>query len=132
MGQQPHRIKLGASVVLISLDGLAADWGISEGAARRLCGRFGLKTITPEEGGKQYISLYPFESALFEALLPDAFQGSHELVVAHQELAGVIYGHATAAAIRERVMALARGLRDGPPHRKGKRPLERMRKPKGS
>lgn len=125
--QQPHRIKVGASVVLISLDGLAADWGITEGAARRLCGRFGLKTLTPEPNGKQYISLYPFESALFETLLPEAFSGSHELVKAHQELAGVIYGHATAAAIRERVLAIARGLQTGPPSRKGKRPPKRNR-----
>lgn len=126
--QQPHRIKVGASVILISLDGIAADWGITEGAARRLCGRFGLKTVTPEPGGKQYVGLYPLESALFEAMLPEAFEGNHELVKAHQELAGVLYGHATAAAIRERVLAIARGLKTGPPHRKGKRPP--TRKPK--
>ena len=129
--QQPHRIKVGASVVLISLDGLAADWGITEGMVRRLCGRFGLKTITPEPGGKVYVGLYPFESALFESLLPEAFAGSHELVKAHQELAGVLYGHATSSAIRERVLAIARGLKDGPPKRRGKRPVARMRKPKG-
>jgi hypothetical protein len=122
---QPHRIKVGASVVLISLDGLAADWGISVGAARRLCGRFGLKTLTPEPDGKQYVNLYPLESALFEALLPEAFSGDHELVKAHQELAGVLYGHVTAKLIRERVLAIARGLRKGPPSRKGKRPVKR-------
>lgn len=120
--QQPHRIKLGASVVLISLDGLAADWGIRPQSVQRLCGKFGLKVLTPEPDGKQYISLYSFETALFEALLPEAFSGDRELVAAHQELAGVLYGHITAKVIRERVLAIAKGLRKGPPSRKGKRP----------
>lgn len=118
---QPHRIKVGASEIMVSLDGIAADWGIQEASVRRLCAKFKLPVLTPEPGGKQYIGLYPFEMALFEAHLPEAFQGSHELVRAHAELAGVMYGHITAKVIRERVMAIAKGLRKAP-SRKGKRP----------
>ncbi len=119
---QPHRIKLGASVIMVSVDGVAADWGIQEASVVRLCGKFGIPIVTPEPGGKRYLGLYPFESAMFEAMLPEAFQGTQELVHAHQELAGVLYGHITAKLIRERVLAIAKGLRKGPPSRKGKRP----------
>lgn len=120
--QQPHRIKLGASVVLISLDGLAADWGIQQQSVRRLCSKFGIPVLTPEPGGKTYLSLYTFEQALFAALLPEAFQEDHAFVASHLELAGTLYGHVTARVIRERVLAIAKGLRQGPPSRKGKRP----------
>ena len=109
-------------MVLLSLDGIAADWGIEEGSVRRLCAKFKLGVLTPEPNGKRYISMYAFETALFEALLPEAFRAEHELVRAHQELAGVLYGHITAKMIRERVLAIAKGLRKGPPSRKGKRP----------
>ncbi len=118
---QPHRIKLGASVVLVSVDGIAADWGIQEKSVIRFCAKFGLPLITPEPGGKQYLGLYSFESAMFEAMLPVAFKGDHALVRAHQELAGVLYGSITAKLIRERVVAIARELRKGPPSRAGKR-----------
>lgn len=119
---QPHRIKLGASVVMVSVDGIASDWGIQEASVVRLCGKFRIPIVTPEKDGKRYIGLYPFESAMFEAMLPQAFQEDHSLVKAHQELAGVLYGHLTAKVIRERVLAIAKGLRKGPPSRKGKRP----------
>ena len=122
MQQQPHRIKLGASVVLISLDGLAADWGIQDKSVRRLCAKFGIPLLTPQPDGKVYLSLYTFERALFEALMPEAFRDDHALVTSHMELAGTIYGHITAKLIRERVLAIAKGLRKGPPSRKGKRP----------
>lgn len=122
MGQQPHRIKLGASMVLLSLDGIAADWGIEEASVRRLCSKFGLPLLTPEDNGKRYISMYSFETALFEAMLPEAFSGDHELVQAHQALCGALYGHITAKMIRERVLAIAKGLKAGPPSRKGHRP----------
>ncbi len=118
---QPHRIKLGSSVVLVSVDGIAADWGIQEKSVIRFCAKFGLPLITPEPGGKQYLGLYPFESAMFEAMLPTAFAGNQALVRAHQELAGVLYGHITAKLIRERVVAIARELKKGPPSRAGKR-----------
>ena len=117
---QPHRIKVGASEIMISVDGIAADWGIQEASVIRLCAKFGLPLITPEPGGKRYVGLYPFESALFEAHLPEAFRGDQTLVRSHMELAGVIYGHTTAQMIRERVLAIAKGLRKGPPSRKGK------------
>ena len=120
--QQPHRIKLGASVVLVSLDGLAADWGIQEASVRRLCGKFGIPVLTPEPEGKQYLSLYTFERALFEALLPSAFREDHLLVQAHLELAGVMYGTLTSKLLRERVLSIARELKKGPPNRAGKRP----------
>lgn len=119
---QPHRIKLGSSVIMVSVDGIAADWGIQEASVVRLCGKFRIPIVTPEPGGKRYVGLYPFESALFEAMLPEAFAADHELVKAHQELAGVLYGHVTAKLIRERVLAIAKGLRKGPPSRRGKRP----------
>lgn len=122
---QPHRIKLGASVILVSVDGIAADWGIQEESVVRLCGKFGIPIVTPEPGGKRYLGLYPFESAMFEVMLPAAFQGSHELVRAHQELAGCLYGTITAKLIRERVLAIAKGLRKGPPSRRGLRPGKR-------
>ncbi len=119
---QPHRIKLGASVVLLSVDGIAADWGIKDHSVIRFCAKFGLPIITPEAGGRGYVSLYALESAFFEAGLPQAFQGDHGLVKAHQELAGFLYGWVTAKVIRERVLAIAKGLRKGPPSRKGLRP----------
>ncbi len=108
---------------MVSVDGIAADWGIQEKSVIRLCAKFRIPIVTPEPGGKKYIGLYPFESAMFEAMLPEAFQGAQELVRAHQELAGVLYGHITSKLIRERVLAIAKGLRKGPPSRKGKRPL---------
>ena len=120
--QQPHRIKVGASVVLLSLDGIAADWGIRQDSVRRLCGKFKIPVLTPEPSGKEYISLYTFEQALFEALLPQAFQEDAGFVASHLELAGTLYGHVTAKVIRERVLAIAKGLRKGPPSRKGLRP----------
>ena len=118
---QPHRIKVGASEIMVSVDGIAADWGIQEKSVLRLCAKFHLPIITPEPGGRAYVGLYALESALFEAHLPEAFTGDHGLVRAHQELAGVLYGHITAKVIRERVLAIARGLRKGPPSRTGKR-----------
>ncbi|KKN41558.1 hypothetical protein LCGC14_0722140 [marine sediment metagenome] len=119
---QPHRIKLGASVIMVSVDGIAADWGIKDHSVTRFCAKFGLPIITPEAGGMAYVSLYALESAFFAAGLPEAFKGSQELISAHMELAGVIYGYTTAKMIRERVLAIAKGLRKGPPTRVGKRP----------
>lgn len=107
---------------MVSVDGIAADWGIQEASVVRLCGKFRIPIVTPEPGGKRYVGLYPLESAMFEAMLPEAFQADHSLVKAHQELAGVLYGYLTAKVIRERVLAIAKGLRKGPPSRKGKRP----------
>lgn len=109
---QPHRIKVGSSVILVSLDGLAADWGIEEKHILRMLHQFGgIPLVTPMEGGKQYVNLYSLETALFEAGLPVAFKGDQTLVRTHQELCGVMYGTLSKEVIRERCKLLAAALR---------------------
>lgn len=112
--QQPHRIKVGAGVIMLSMDGIAADWGVSLRAIHNIVKNWQLPTFTPEKGGKSYVSLYSLETALFEALLPRTFQGDHEFVKAHHELAGCLYGTMTKEIIRERCMQLASQLKKGP------------------
>lgn len=118
---QPDRIKVGAGVIMVSICGLARDWGIPEEAMRKTIAFFRLKVLTPVPGGKQYVGLYPLESALFEASLPETFKGDTALVKAHHELAGVLYGTLSKEVIRERVKALAKALRSGPPRKTRKR-----------
>lgn len=107
---QPHRIKVGAGVVLISIDGLAVDWGVPESGVEKLLGLFQIPVITIPGGDKRYISLWSLEMALFEAGLPDAAKGSQEAVRAIHEAAGIIYATASKEVVRERVRALAKDM----------------------
>lgn len=124
---QPDRIKLGAGVILVSLSGLARDWGVPEEGVEHLLAAFTIPVITLPGGDKRYVSLYSLEEALFEAGLPETFKGDTLLVKAHHELAGVLYGTLTREVIRERVVALANAFRAGPPrkYRKPKQPRKR-------
>ena len=99
---------------MVSVDGIAADWGISLKAVMNMAQKWGLKLFTPEPEGKRYVSLYALESALFEATIPNTFRGDRQFVRAHQELAGVLYGTLTKEVIRERCMQLASQLKKGP------------------
>lgn len=118
---QPDRIKVGAGVILVSLDGLARDWGVPEGGVEHLLGTFTIPVIKLPGGDKRYVSLYSLEDALFEAGLPETFKGDTVLVRTHHELAGVLYGTLSKEVIRERVKALAKSLRSGPPRKTRKR-----------
>ncbi len=128
---QPHRIKVGASCVMVSVDGIAADWGISLKAVMNMVQKWGLPLLTPEPEGKRYVSLYALESALFEATLPGAFRGDTELVRSHQTVAGLIYSSATREVIRERCMQLASQLKKGPKriHQKDRKYPNRKKSP---
>lgn len=108
---QPHRIKVGAGLIMVSLDGLALDWGVPDKGILALLATFAIPLITIPGGDKQYVSLYSLETALFEAGLPTAFQGDQTLVRCHQELAGVLYGTLSKEVIRERCKSLASALR---------------------
>lgn len=111
--RQPDRIKVGAGVILVSEDGLARDWGVSDLGMRKLLDSFGMPRIKPQgaAGGskKRYVSLYALEHELFVAGLPEALKGERDMLTeAHHELAGLLYGTITKEVIRERVRALAR------------------------
>lgn len=109
--QEPHRIKVGAGVVLLSLDGVAADWGLPEKNVEHLLNLFKIPLIRLPGGRKRYISMYPLEDALFQLGLPETMKGDRALVTAHHELAGVLYGTLTKEVIRERVKILAKSLK---------------------
>lgn len=114
---QPHRIKVGSGVILVSLDGLAADWGIEEKHILRMLHQFGgIPLITPMEGGKQYVNLWALECALFEAGLPEATKGSQDAVRAIHASAGIVYGTLTKEAIRQRLSHLQQALARVGPH----------------
>jgi hypothetical protein len=110
---QPHRIKVGAGVILLSVDGLAMDWGIPEDEVVRFLDFLEIPRMRFPSGEKRYVSLYPLETALFELGLPAAFKGDHVTVRTHQELAGVLYGTLSREVIVERVKALAKALSKG-------------------
>jgi hypothetical protein len=112
---QPHRIKVGAGVVLLSIEGLARDWGVPVSGIEHLMATFSIPAIKLPGGDTRYVSLYPLEMALFDAGLPGVYKGTTELVKAHHELAGVLYGTLSREVIRERCKSLARSIRGGPP-----------------
>ena len=118
---QPHRIKVGSGVILVSVDGLAADWGIPEEGIVRLLALFAIPIITLPGGEKRYVSLWPLEMALFEAGLPVACRGSQEAVRAIHASAGIVYGTLTKEVIRERLSRLQQDLARTGPHTSVKR-----------
>lgn len=107
---QPHRIKVGAGVILVSVDGLAIDWGVPESGVDKLLSVFGIPVIRIPGGEKRYVSLWSLEVALFEAGLPAAAKGAQEAVRAIHAAAGIVYGTLTKEAIRERLSMLQRSL----------------------
>ncbi len=121
--QQPHRLKVGASVVLLSVPGLAQDWGISLDAMDRLLDKLQIPRVVPsgvQEGGQEaadghgdgmrYVSLWPLESALFRLGLPAALQGERT-IAAQMDIAGLLYGAVSKQVIRDRLRELAKDLR---------------------
>lgn len=110
---QPDRIRIGASVTLLSVTGVAEDWGVTEKAIRTLLATLKLPLIKLPGGDKRYVSLFPLEQGLFELGMPEAFKGDRAYLRTLQELAGVLYGTLTREVIRERVKAMAKTLRDG-------------------
>ena len=128
---QPHRIKVGAGVILVSVDGLARDWGVPEKGIRRLLSVFEIPLIHIPEGEKRYVSLWALESALFEAGLPEALKGVQEIVRGLHEAASLIYASATRDVIRGRLQTLQRELSQPGPHtQKPKKKRIRNRVPK--
>jgi len=107
---QPHRIKVGSGVILVSIDGIAQDWGLSELGVRKLLSAFQIPVIRMPEGDKQYVSLWSLECALFEAGLPEAAKGSQDAVRAIHATAGIVYGTMSKEVIRERLSLLQRSL----------------------
>jgi len=114
--EQPHRIKIGAGLILVSVDGLAMDWGISEAGVESLMKMFKIPAIKLPEGPKRYINLWALETALFEASLPKGCYGSQKAVQAIHTSAAVVYATATKEAIRERLKMLQRSLSTPGPH----------------
>lgn len=110
---QPDRIKIGAGVILISLDGLAREWCITSRQVANMMNKMKLPLIMFPGGEKRYVSLYPLEDYFFEMGLPEAYKGDVALVKVHHELAGVLYGTLTKEVIRERCKAFSRTLRTG-------------------
>lgn len=123
---QPHRIKVGAGVILVSIDGLAVDWGVPESGIEKLLSLFAIPVIRLPGGEKRYISLWALEMALFEAGLPEAAKGSTEVVRAIHEAAAIVYATASKEVVRERVRALSRSLAKPGPHTR--KPLTSKRK----
>ncbi len=112
---QPHRLKVGSGVILVSIDGLAADWGIPEDAVNKVLAMFDLPAIKFPGGSKRYVSLWPLELALFEAGLPSACKGTQKEVRAIHAAAGVVYGSLSREVIRERLNMLRGELREAGP-----------------
>lgn len=118
---QPHRIKVGSGVILVSVDGLALDWGVPEEGIRKLLGLFELPLLRIPGGEKQYVNLWSLEVALFEAGTPNAAKGSQEAVRAIHASAGIVYGTLSKEVIRERLSLLQRSLGRPSPATSGRR-----------
>ena len=113
---QPDRIKVGAGLILVSLTGIAQDWGIPTEGILKLLSTFKIPLLTLPGGDKQFINLWALECALFEASLPEACRGSREVVRAIHEAAAIVYATASKEVVRERVRALAKDLKKVGPH----------------
>jgi hypothetical protein len=109
--KQPDRIKCGAGLILVSVDGVAEDWGIPEESLQRVLSEFAIPTIRFPGQEKRYVSLWSLEYCLFEAGLPQALKGNQAVATALLQAAGYCYKAATEQAIRDRVKSLARELR---------------------
>ncbi len=112
---QPHRLKIGSGLILVSIDGLASDWGIPEASVDQVLAMFDLPAIKFPGGSKRYVSLWPLELALFEAGLPVACKGTQPEVRAIHAAAGIVYGTLTKEVIRERLNVLRGELREAGP-----------------
>lgn len=111
--RHPDRIRIGGGVVLLSLSGLARDWGVTEDCVKRTLDALGLPTLRFPERETRYVSMFPLECALFELGLPAALKGERKLVQVLHESACLAYGTLTKEVIRERVKTLARELKRG-------------------
>jgi hypothetical protein len=118
---QPDRLKVGAGTILVSLNGIAQDWGVQEEDILKLLGHFKIDLIKIPGGEKRYLNLWALEYCLFEAGLPEAFRGNRESTKALLESAAVAYGTATREAVRERVKKIASQIRKGRKFSKGTR-----------
>ncbi|KKN17682.1 hypothetical protein LCGC14_0963410 [marine sediment metagenome] len=118
---QPHRLKIGSSVILVSVDGLAVDWGIPEEGIVKLLSIFAIPVLTLPGGDKRYVSLWSLELALFEAGLPVACRGTQAEVRAIHAAAGIVYGTLTKEVIRERLSRLQQDLARTGPHTSARR-----------
>lgn len=108
---QPDKIKVGAGVIFLSITGLSRDWGISEVNVLKMMDMMSIPRVVFPGGKKKYVSLYPVEEYMFNMGLPEAYKGDTVFVKAHHELAGCLYGTLTKEVIRERCLALSKGLR---------------------
>lgn len=125
---QLDRIKVGASVVLISLEGVAAALGTSVEEAEGLVQAWGLVPVYVTPGTKRYVNMYALESFMFAASLPS---GMREKASAHQELAGVLYGAIQKEVIERRVREASQALglrrKPGRPKGSGKKNLKKVK-----
>ena len=107
----PDKLRCGASVIYMNLQGLCKDWGCSEEALRAYLIDFGIPVVTHPNGG-EYVSLYPLESTMFLEGLPAGWAHDDKgLPTAHMELAGLMYGGITRQMVITRVRALVRAMR---------------------
>jgi len=112
---QPHRLKIGSGLILVSIDGLSADWGIPEEAVTQVVALFEIPLIKFPGGDKRYVNLWSLELALFEAGLPSACKGTQKEVRAIHAAAGIVYGTLSKEVIRERLNMLRGELREAGP-----------------
>lgn len=112
--RQPDRIQIGASLVLVSLEGLAMMLGAPDTRQlEELLRAADIKRLKFPWGPKRYVSLFPLEMGLFQAGMPSGgYTGTDasNMMVAYQELAGLLYGGLTRKAIADRTKELVKTL----------------------
>lgn len=107
----PPILKLGAGAHYIRLDVLADTMGTTDKGIRTLLSTLELPIAHfPGMSDSRYVLVYAFETSMFALGMPKKIKESPDLLRVHQELAGVMYGTLTKEALRERVMALIKGL----------------------
>lgn len=110
--QQANHIRVGASVQLSSIEGLANDWGLHANDIAQLLDILKIPKIKFPGGDKRYVNLYSLETSLFCLGLPEELKAQQQsdpsLLRLHQELAGVLYAGATRETIRYRVKQMAK------------------------
>ena len=103
-------VELGASVRLLPVPSLAAQFGVSERSVEGFLGHLGqygpgVKVVNGPNGIR-YVSLFHLEEAVFNLFEDTTSPG--DLKMARRELAGVLYGTLTQEMIKQRVREIAR------------------------
>lgn len=129
----PDRIRVGTSVILWDVEAAARLFGVTTEAMQSILDQFHVPILTFTDNPKKYFSQYALEIALFQLGLPAALKGERHKLLAHQEVAGLLYGAATKEAIVLHVKELAKSIHSGDLTKKRRRATitrpKRVRKP---